>query len=98
MNKEERISLFAGVMPAVRAALTLDGNDAKFEACWTATDPDEFMPKLEAFAIGLGLSAYRFYPHQSPKLTARIAADVKIVSHRIGWHWTMWRVKARGRA
>lgn len=98
MTKAERTFLFEGITPAVRAALTIDGNGEKFEAAWAATDFAEFMTRLEHFAIGLGLSAYRFYPDQSPKLTALIAADVRRIVEKIGWAWTMQHVEVRGRA
>lgn len=98
MTEAEKRTLFEGCMPSTRAAIRLDNNEMLFEACWLATDFAEFMTRLEHFAIGLGLSAYRFYPDQSPKLTALIAADVRRIVEKIGWAWTMQHVEVRGRA
>ena len=98
MTEAEKRTLFAGVQPATRAAIRLDGNEQLFEKAWLASDFDEFIRALEVFAISLGCTTLRLHAGRGPKVTDRIAADVKTVCERAGWSWVMQRVEVRGRA
>ncbi|WP_376742132.1 hypothetical protein [Ensifer canadensis] len=85
--------LFEGVSIAVRASTRLDGNAARLEACWTASNCREMLDRLEQFGTSTGRTALKFNGDED-----RIAADIKIMCERIAWRRIMDATPAEGTA